>query len=287
MAIISGASQIARAVGTNVARESARDLAQTAFRNFARNGRNGQLLERGDLERQLERTKLRHLMNQAWDEIKKDNTKKQEDLNERMNHFARNLNKHYKRQKTRYAEEANIGNKNHIEDRWGLRNAYWSKSGLYKTGNTLYISGTGGKEGSLQEDIMSDIFLIPTRMVQHSEKYRDVEAELKKSPEIKRLVSHSLGSAVVNRINERMPDKYQTTTYATPTFSRGGKPKNPKHLSIRNKGDVISIFDNAAMTLDNSEWNPLVNHSFKNVEGQGRFEINAGTQISAGINPNQ
>ena len=59
MAIISGASQIARAVGTNVARESARDLAQTAFRNFARNGRNGQLLERGDLERQLERTKLR------------------------------------------------------------------------------------------------------------------------------------------------------------------------------------------------------------------------------------
>ena len=161
MAFISGASQIARAVGTNVARESARDLAQTAFRNFARNGRNGQLLERGDLERQLERAKLRHLMNQAWDEIKKDNTKKQEDLNERMNHFARNLNKHYKRQKTRYAEEANVGNKNHIEDRWGLRNAYWSKSGLYKTGNTLYISGTGGKEGSLQEDIMSDIFSFP------------------------------------------------------------------------------------------------------------------------------
>ena len=96
MTIISGASQIARAVGTNVARESARDLAQTALRNFARNGRNGRLLERGDMERQLERVKMRHLMNQAWDEIKKDNAKKQEDLNERMNFFARILNKHYK-----------------------------------------------------------------------------------------------------------------------------------------------------------------------------------------------
>ena len=72
MAIISGASQIARAVGTNVARESARDLAQTAVQNFMRNGRNGRLLERGDLERQLERVKMRHLMNQAWDEILKD-----------------------------------------------------------------------------------------------------------------------------------------------------------------------------------------------------------------------
>ena len=59
-------------------------------------------------------------MNQAWDEIKKDNEKKQEDLNERMNLFARNLNKHYKGQKTRYAEEVNVGNKNHIEDRLGI-----------------------------------------------------------------------------------------------------------------------------------------------------------------------
>ena len=34
MAIISGASQIARAVGTNVARESARDLAQDCLQKL-------------------------------------------------------------------------------------------------------------------------------------------------------------------------------------------------------------------------------------------------------------
>ena len=53
-----------------------------------------------------------------------------------MNNFARNLNQHFKQHKTLYSEERDIANKNKIEDRWGLRNAYASKSGLYRTGNT-------------------------------------------------------------------------------------------------------------------------------------------------------
>ena len=45
--------------------------------------------------------------------------------------------------------------------------------------------------------------------------------ELKKSPEISRLVGHSLASAVINKINEEQPDRFSSTTYATPTIKPG------------------------------------------------------------------
>ena len=56
-----------------------------------------------------------------------------------MNNFARNLNDNFRQNTTRYKEVRNIGNKEKIEDRFGLSNAYASKSGLYSTGKTLYI----------------------------------------------------------------------------------------------------------------------------------------------------
>ena len=58
---------------------------------------------------------------------------------------------------------------------------------------------------------------------------------LKKSPEIDRLVSQSLGSAVVDKINEEQPNKFATTTYATPTIrkKRHGK-QHPHRLDFRN-----------------------------------------------------
>ena len=102
-------------------------------------------------------------------------------------------------------------------------NAYDSPAGLYKTGGTLYIAGTGGKDGSLTRDIMDDLLLVPTRNIKHSEKYQDVMKYLKENPDVKRLVSHSLASAVVNKINQEMPDKYISTTYATPTIKRRRK----------------------------------------------------------------
>ena len=80
-------------------------------------------------------------------EFIKDTDKKQEDLNQRMDNFGRNLNEQFRQNTTLYKEERNIQNKNKIEDRQGLTNAYRSPSGIYRTGNTLYISGTGGKDG--------------------------------------------------------------------------------------------------------------------------------------------
>ena len=75
-----------------------------------------------------------------------------------------------------------VFNKNTIEDRKGLNNAYASPTGLYKTGNTLYISGTGGKDGSFVRDWMDNLGKLPFENAHKTEKYKDVMKELKNSP---------------------------------------------------------------------------------------------------------
>ena len=110
---------------------------------------------------------------------------------------------------------------------------------------------------------------------------------LKKSPEVDRLVGHSLASAVINKINQEQPNRFVSTTYATPAIKkkRHGK-QNPHRLDYRNTGDLVSAQDGYAETQDINEWNPLVAHTFKTFEGNGRFAINTGTDISNGIRPN-
>ena len=282
--VVANAGRIA---GTQLARQAGREIGEEALRR---------LLARESLEDLLTRDQIKLLgkrgvqlmMRELGNQVLEDNNKKQEHWNERMNNFARNLNDHYKQHRTLYAEERNVQNKEKVEDRWGLRNAYWSPSGLYKTGKTLYISGTGGKDGSLTQDIMDDLLLLPTRNAHNTEKYKDVMKELEKSPEISRLVSHSLGSAVVNKINQEQPNKFATTTYATPTMKGKRKGKqDPRRLDYRNKNDIVSALDGYAITQDINEFNPLVAHTFKTFEGNGLYNINAGTRISNGINPNQ
>ena len=202
--------------------------------------------------------KIKKEMKRREDERIENDKKKEIDWNARMNDFARNLNQHYRQHTTLCKEERNIGNKEKVEDRFGLSNAYASPSGLYKTGKTLYISGTTGKDGSITRDIIDDLIHLPTRNAEHTEKYKDVIEELKKSPEIKRIVGHSLGSAVVNTINQNHPNKYQTTTYATPAVKPKRKGKqDPRHRDYRNPNDPVSALDGYAITSDLNEPNPL------------------------------
>eukprot|EP00438_Fugacium_kawagutii_P033869 Skav201114 [mRNA] locus=scaffold185:356198:358782:- [translate_table: standard] len=214
------------------------------------------------LGKDLGKVAFGELMKQGKDFIIDDHKKKNKDWNDRMNDFTRNLNEHFRQNRTLYAEEKNVGNKEAIEDRRGLWNAYSSPTGLYKTGKTLYISGTGGKDGSITRDIMDDLFLLPTRNAHHTEKYRDAMKEINESPEISRLVGHSLASAVINKINEEQPHKFNTTTYATPTIKkkRHGK-QDPRRLDYRNPTDVVSILDGYAITSDLKEPNPLMSHN--------------------------
>ena len=217
-----------------------------------------------------------------------DARKKENDMNKRMDNFTRNLNGKLRgRNTTLYSEERHIGNKEKLEDRQGLKNAYDSPSGLYKTGKTLYISGTTGKDGSITRDILDDLIHLPSRSAENTEKYKDAIKMLEKSPEITRLVGHSLGSAVTNTLNQNFPNKYETTTYATPAVKPKRKGKqNPKHRDWRNPNDPVSVLDGYAITSDFNDTNPLVAHGFQNFAGNGLIRIRPSTNISNGINPN-
>ena len=232
--------QGSRVAGTQLAREAGREIGEEALRRLlAREGLEG-LISR-DQMKQIGKRGVKLLLQEFGKSVIDDYKKKNENWNERMNDLTRNLNEHFKQHRTLYAEERNVANKNKIEDRRGLWNAYNSKSGIYKTGNTLYISGTGGKDGSITQDILDDLLLVPTRNVHHSEKYKDAMKAINESPEVSRLVGHSLASAVVNKINQEHPNKYSTTTYATPTIKPKRKGKqDPRHMDFRNKNDIVS-----------------------------------------------
>ena len=223
------------------------------------------------------------------DERMMDDAKKETNMNKKMEDFARNMNGNLRnRNSTLYSEVRHIGNKEKLEDRQGLKNAYDSPSGLYKTGKTLFfISGTTGKDGSITRDIIDDLIHLPTRSAERTEKYKDAIKMLEQSPEITRIVGHSLGSAVVNTLDQNFPNKFETTTYATPAV----KPKrkgnqDPRHRDFRNPNDPVSALDGYAITSNFDDPNPLVAHGFANFAGNGLIRIRPSTNISNGIRPN-
>ena len=216
-----------------------------------------------------------------------DAKKKETNMNKKMDNFARNLGNHYRQNRTLYAEERNIGNKEKLEDRQGLKNAYSSPSGLYKTGKTLYISGTTGKDGSITRDILDDLIHLPSRSAERTEKYKDAIKMLEQSPEITRLVGHSLGSAVANTLDQNFPNRFETTVYATPAVKpkrKKGEKQDPRHRDFRNPNDPVSMLDGYAITSDFNETNPIVAHGFANFAGNGLIRVS--TNISNGIRPN-
>ena len=217
-----------------------------------------------------------------------DAKKKESNMNKKMDDFARNMNRNFRnRNSTLYSEVRHIGNKEKLEDRQGLKNAYDSPSGLYKTGKSLYISGTTGKDGSITRDIIDDLIHLPTRRAEHTEKYKDAIKMLEQSPEITRIIGHSLGSAVVNTLDQNFPNRFETTTYATPAVKPKRKGKqDPRHRDWRNPNDVVSALDGYAITSNFDDPNPLTAHGYMNFAGNGLIRLNPSTRISNGIRPN-
>ena len=105
-----------------------------------------------------------------------------ETLEDTIGGFNKHFDKQIMKHKTRYAEEINVQNENKIDDVKGLDAAYSNVNGITRIGNTLYIGGTGAKNGAghLANDIISDLFFIPTRNVHLSERYKDAMEELRK-----------------------------------------------------------------------------------------------------------
>ena len=237
-----------------------------------------------DMERA--RHERREREEEAQQELTREELRKKRLLT-RADDFNKHFNISMARYEPRYREVVNVENKNSIDDVKGLQTAYARNTGLFKQGNTLYISGTGGKSGfsSKVNDIFSDIFLIPTHNVQFSDKYRDVMAELEKHPDVTRLVGHSLGSSVLQEINNRNNQKYITTTYNAPFISFGNRQKNPHALRFSNKGDLISALDRNAIKVETGTINPSEAHKFKNMTTQGSFEqgVDDSAQVARNI----
>ena len=212
------------------------------------------------------------------------NEKKKKRLLQRSDDFNAHFNNKQMLQNPKYREVVNVENKNYMDDVEGLKTAYTNNTGLFRSGNTLYFSGTGGKSGlgAKVNDVFSDIFFIPTHNLQFSDKYRDVMNELEKNPDITRLVGHSLGSSVLQEINNRNNQKYITTTYNAPFVSMGNRDKDPHHLRFSNRGDVISALDRDAIKIDTDTINPVKAHKFHNMKTQGTFKV--GEDNTMGIN---
>ena len=276
-----------------IGRIAGREIAEEAVGRIIAGRTTEDLFAREEIARRIGKASYDSLVNRLREiqdeKMVNDARKKETNMNKKMDNFARNLNQHLSRNRTLYAEERNIGNKEKLEDRQGLKNAYDSPSGLYKTGKTLYISGTTGKDGSITRDILDDLIHLPSRSAENTEKYKDAIKMLEKSPEITRLVGHSLGSAVTNTLNQNFPNKYETTTYATPAVKpkrKRGEKQDPRHRDFRNPNDPVSILDGYAITSDFNDTNPLVAHGFSNFAGNGLIRVNPTTRISNGIRPN-
>ena len=275
-----------------IGRIAGREIAEEALGRIVAGRTTEDLFAREEIARRIGKASYDSLikkLHEIQDERMTDDAKKKEnDMNKRMDNFARNLNGNLRgRNTTLYSEERHIGNKEKLEDRQGLKNAYDSPSGLYKTGKTLYISGTTGKDGSITRDILDDLIHLPSRSAENTEKYKDAIKMLEQSPEITRLVGHSLGSAVANTLNQNFPNRFETTTYATPAVKPKRKGKqNPKHRDYRNPNDPVSVLDGYAITSNFNDTNPLVAHGFANFAGNGLIRIRPSTNISNGFNPN-
>ena len=277
-----------------IGRIAGREIAEEALGRIIAGRTTEDLFAREEIARRVGKASFDSLikkLHEIQDErMVNDAKKKENDINKRMDNFARNLNGNLRgRNNTLYSEERHIGNKEKLEDRAGLKNAYDSPSGLYKTGKTLYISGTTGKDGSITRDILDDLIHLPSRSAENTEKYKDAIKMLEQSPEITRLVGHSLGSAVTNTLNQNFPNKYETTTYATPAVKpkrKKGEKQDPRRRDFRNPNDPVSILDSYAITSSFDDPNPIVSHGFSNFAGNGLIRIRPSTRISNGINPN-
>ena len=124
---------IGRMVLSNALRQVARQFGREAVDRKMAGETIEEVLTRDhlkELARKTGKVAMNELMRIGREEFMKDNERKQEDLNKRMDNFSRNLNEEFKKNTTLYKEERNIQNKEKVEDRFGLTNAYRSPSGL-------------------------------------------------------------------------------------------------------------------------------------------------------------
>ena len=160
------------------------------------------------------------------------------------------------------------GREDFLTDTQGLRLAYESPDRMYRNGSILYIAGT--KDAI---DYWDDLKL-PFYQTRNTKRYKDVdkfikdeaiEIDGKKHYGISDVISHSLGSAVGQQINNDYGNIFRSRSYGSPFVSGQRPDETGTDLRIRKAGDVVSMFDNGAINLNRSSLNPLDNHSYADI----------------------
>ena len=166
-----------------------------------------------------------------------------------------------------------------LSDTEGLNKAYTNGTGFFVDGNKLYVAATFGKNNSLSaiNDIACDI-TIPFGLSSYSERYRDISNILDENHNITEVISHSLGSSASAKYLQNNPDRnIRLTTYGAPFISMSNK-NDDNYTSIRNFGDIVSVFDRGSITSNRGGFNPLTNH-------QQSLYGDTGKDVSRSIEP--
>ena len=160
------------------------------------------------------------------------------------------------------------GTETFLTDTQGLRLAYESPDRMYRNGSILYIAGTKDPI-----DFYDDLKL-PFYQTRNTKRYKDVdkfiqdeaiEIDGKKHYGVTDIISHSLGSAVGQQINNDYGNIFRSRSYGSP-FASNQKPEDTgNNLRIRKAGDPVSMFDNGAINLNRSSLNPFDNHRYADI----------------------
>ena len=165
-------------------------------------------------------------------------------------------------------KEELAGREDFLTDTQGLRLAYESPDRIYRNGSILYIAGTKDTI-----DFYGDLkpLFYQTR---NTKRYKDVdtfikddaiEIDGKKHYGISDVISHSLGSAVGQHINNEYGNIFRSRSYGSPFVSGQRQEDTGNNLRIRKAGDPVSMFDNGAFNLNRSSLNPFDNHRYADI----------------------
>jgi hypothetical protein len=99
--------------------------------------------------------------------------------------------------------------------------------------------------------------------ITYADRYKDAENSLRANPQVKHLVSHSLGSSVAVELTKQHAYKNSElkALYASPFVDFGGKTHENR---FRHSGDVISMSDRGSKTVDLGLVSPLTAHGYDN-----------------------
>ena len=164
--------------------------------------------------------------------------------------------------------EGLAGTETFLTDTQGLKLAYESPNRIYRNGSILYIAGTKDPI-----DFYDDLKL-PFYQTRNTKRYKDVdklikddaiEIDGKKHYGITDVISHSLGSAVGQQINNDYGNIFRSRSYGSPFVSTQKPEDTGTNLRIRKAGDPVSMFDRGSITLNRGTFDPLQNHSYQDI----------------------